>query len=352
MRKCRPVCKGRITLSKKSIFVHLQEGHNGQIADEVAATEGGAGDPLELPDIDIRLEIEDHVPLVKQEMEPAVICADPLEAMAPQVAAANESASESGASVAASLLSETSFEYEPSYADPDEDLSLREVALQAQEEAVPAPPSEPDARVAAESVERVAIPGPGRAARLPRLPRIEHPLSFQWGPFRFTFTSPEKRPPHGQFQATCPYHRLAPKTKCTRAMQIGPGEESKDVAARTLQAWCLLGPCHDRKRRHAAAFIAKADILPQEVLEEKMRLLPQPPSDARIGVELDALEESEGGAASAAKAKPKPKGKAKAKAKGKAAAKKRKPSKSRSPDKKRQRGEPPAAELESPSPLF
>ena len=320
----------------------LQEGSNGQIAEEMAAIEGGAGDAAELLDTDIRLEIEDNVALDKPEVELAVIrAADPLEALASQVEAANESGSDSGASVVASLFSETSFGYEPSYADPDEDLSLHEVASRAQEEAVPAPPSEPEAK----SVEKAAIP---TARRAERLPRQEHPLSFNWGVFRFTYTPPDKRPPHGQFQATCPYHKLSAKTNCTRATQIGPCEESKDLAVRALQTWCLLGPCHDRKRRHAAAFIAKADILPREALDAKMQLLPQPPLHLRTDEELDALEESEGGAgaASAAKAKPKAKGKAK----GKAAAKKRKPSKPPLLEKKPKRREPPAADLELASP--
>lgn len=120
--------------------------------------------------------------------------------------------------------------------------------------------------------------------------REKHPDSFHWGVFRFTFTPASKRPPYGQFQAKCPYHQLNPKTSCTRAMQVGPSSESRDLVIRTLQSWCLLAAVHNRKRHHTSAFVSKADVLPQALLDERLKTLSDPPTHVPTDIELDALD--------------------------------------------------------------
>ena len=63
--------------------------------------------------------------------------------------------------------------------------------------------------------------------------RTQHEDSFQWGPFRFTFSSPEKRPRFGQYQATCPYHRLNPRTGCKKALALRDSTEAEKKNVRT-----------------------------------------------------------------------------------------------------------------------
>ena len=151
---------------------------------------------------------------------------------------------------------------------------------------------------------------PDTRKRVAAADREIHPDSFQWGPFRFTFTTAEKRPPHGQYQAHCPFHRLSDKTGCTRAMQVGPSKETKEEAKRMLQSWCLLAPLHSRKRHHTAAYIKRADVLPQEILDQKLTLLRAPAAKAATDQELDDAEEVDNSAKKSAKAKAKRKGKA------------------------------------------
>ena len=74
--------------------------------------------------------------------------------------------------------------------------------------------------------------------------RAVHPDSFAFGPhFRLTFVTPDKRPPHGCWQGTCRYHRLNQKTRCTRALNLGPSQESKELCMRAMMSWCLPGSC-------------------------------------------------------------------------------------------------------------
>ena len=146
-----------------------------------------------------------------------------------------------------------------------------------------------------------------------------HPDSFDWGPFRFTFTGPHKRPPHGQWQANCPYHRLSERTGCTRAMQAGPTEQTKEEAKRTLQTWCLLAPHHDRKRHHTSACVKSSDVLPQGLLDIRLSALKlpagKPPTDEELDLDLDAAETQDEKKKAQPRAKAKAKGKAKAKTK-------------------------------------
>ena len=93
-------------------------------------------------------------------------------------------------------------------------------------------------------------------------------------------------------------------------MQVGPSKETKEEAKRMLQSWCLLAPLHSRKRQHTAAYIKRADVLPQEILDQKLTLLRAPAAKAATDQELDDAEEVDNSAKKSAKAKAKRKGKA------------------------------------------
>ncbi|CAL1149501.1 unnamed protein product [Cladocopium goreaui] len=144
-----------------------------------------------------------------------------------------------------------------------------------------------------------ALDAPADAAPLPlpRAPRVieTHPDSFDWGPgglFRVTWTPAEKRPPHGQWQIRCPFHRLNHSTVCTKAKQAGPTAESRNLVLRMLQTWALRAPLHTRKRYHASDMVAAGDVLPAEMLESKVAALPAPPHLPPTDVELDAAEKA------------------------------------------------------------
>ena len=124
---------------------------------------------------------------------------------------------------------------------------------------------------------------------------------------------PQKRPPTGQYQTTSPWHRLSAKTGCARAMQAGDAPAKEEVTIRTLKTWCLLAPTFHRKRHHAAAFIARADVPSADILDKKLEILEPQPEDPKNDADLDD-EGSEGDVkAEATKAKqrakqgPKPK---------------------------------------------
>ena len=129
--------------------------------------------------------------------------------------------------------------------------------------------------------------------------------------FRVTWTSAEKRPPHGQWQIRCPFHRLNDSTVCTKAKQAGPTAESRNLVLRMLQTWALRAPLHTRKRYHASDMVAAGDVLPAEILESKVAALPAPPLLPPTDVELDAAENA---AAAEDLARPARAAKAKAKA--------------------------------------
>ena len=126
------------------------------------------------------------------------------------------------------------------------------------------------------------------ASGVPRAPK-QHPDSFAWGSFRFTFSDASKRPPHGQWQAKCRFHMLNQKTLCTRAMNVGPDLASKDLALRLLKGWCLAAPQHQRKSTHAATPLQQKDALPHEVLDARQRDMPPVPANVLSDAELDAI---------------------------------------------------------------
>lgn len=151
----------------------------------------------------------------------------------------------------------------------------------------PAPPAEVSEGSALQALKRKPRSGAVRAAA------EAHPDSFLWGPFRFTFTGPEKRPPSGQWQASCPFHRLSEKTGCARATQVGSSAESKEAAKRKLQTWCLTAPLYDRKRRRTSAQVQAADVLPQELLDAKILEMEPPAGKPPTDEELDSKEKQD-----------------------------------------------------------
>lgn len=194
------------------------------------------------------------------------------------------------------------------------------------------PPTAPPAPVQMEDGTLVG----GRAVR--RSAWQQHPDSFDFGPFRITYTTPEKRPPHGQWQARCLYHRLNERTACTKACQCGPNPADKEFRKRWLLTWCLQAPLYDRKRTHALAQVAQREVLPQELLDRKLLDLAPPPLAPRTDVDLDREEAAQAaaeGKASGANGKRKSsssKKKPKAASQPKAASKKAKKRKRRGPN--------------------
>lgn len=79
--------------------------------------------------------------------------------------------------------------------------------------------------------------------------RQQHPASFCWGDFRFTW-----RPQGaGSWQAACSFHALHEKTRCTRTRKHRPG------VVRELQTWCVKGIAATSKAEHPA--IADVDCV-------------------------------------------------------------------------------------------
>ena len=108
--------------------------------------------------------------------------------------------------------------------------------------------------------------------------RDVHPDSFDWGSFRFTFTDASARPPRGQWQAKCRFHKLNDKTWCTRSMTIGSAEGSKDLTLRLLKGWCVQAGKFKKKKDHARMALRPADALPDEVLDSLLGDMPPVPS--------------------------------------------------------------------------
>ena len=205
--------------------------------------------------------------------------------------------------------------------DGESEICLEAAAPNA---AVPKPEPNSGAELEADPL----LPPPAAEPHRPRIPRGQDQPSadsFNWGPFRMTWTPAEKRPPYGQWQARCPWHRLNETTACTKSKHSGPTEEDKMLALRTLQTWCLRATIHTKKRYHAADRIKEDDVLPAELLSRKLAELPAPPpaDQVRTDAELDAEEGAASLTDAAAKARPKKKAKASPKDQAKAKAKPR-----------------------------
>ena len=257
-----------------------------------------------------------------------------------------------------SLLLESAsgdLDYEPSVQESEASLDRGEAGGEGALDATPAARDSPrnllDGDAAMVSVEAPTLSGSGAAAapvqeQRPLARRGErqvNPDTFEFGHFRLTFVGPEKRPPHGMFQARCLYHKKNDVTGCKRSIACGGAPDAKDVCRRILMSWCLEAPLHQTQRSHLGVLLSSANALPMEVLESRLADLPPPPSNVRTDEEIDAdatiAHRSEPKAASTkrraskrarpepsakadAQAKPKPKAKAKsAKSKPKAKAK-------------------------------
>ena len=192
----------------------------------------------------------------------------------------------------------------------------------------PGPDAELPSSSAASDAER---PPPAESAPLPPLPppaldpgaglareraaRHRDAQSFVWGPFRITWSRPDQRPPHGSWQATCPYHALNSKTGCKKAIGLRESTENEKLKCRDLlKLWCLQAPTHDRQRSHNRAQPRQLELLDDAVLEARLQALPEAPS-------RDALEDDDTLDAREAAPKAKAKARGKAKSKGKAKAK-------------------------------
>ena len=130
-----------------------------------------------------------------------------------------------------------------------------------------------------------------------------------WGVFRFTWSSPEKRGPHGSWQATCPYHRASHVTGCKKSIALSSATpEDKTRCCNLLKLWCLQAPQHERRSSHDTSQPRQLELLDECVLDARLASLPPVPASVRTDAEFDA----------AAIAAPRAKGKAKARVKAKA----------------------------------
>ena len=152
--------------------------------------------------------------------------------------------------------------------------------------------------------------------------RVVNPDTFTWGPhFRLTFSDKSSKPPHGQWQATCNYHKLNERTGCKRSLSLGKAGHSKDLCKRVLMQWCLAAPLCTTKKEHSAQPLNVDDALDAALLEARLRTLPPPPARIRTDEEIEMDQDSEGGDPTSKKKRSiKPKA-AKSKAKTKAKAK-------------------------------
>ena len=148
---------------------------------------------------------------------------------------------------------------------------------------------------------------PSRARRSVQGRQV-HGDTFMWGVFRLTWSSPEKRGPHGSWQATCPYHRASHVTGCKKSIALSSATpEEKTRCCNLLKLWCLQAPQHERRSSHGTSQPRQLELLDECVLDARLASLPPVPASVRTDEELDA----------AAIAAPRAKGKAKARVKAK-----------------------------------
>lgn len=142
------------------------------------------------------------------------------------------------------------------------------------------------------AVDGAEPPGDSAAAsdREGGIRRVVNPDSFDWGPaacpraFHLTWSPPDIKPPHGQWQALCRFHKLNHTTACTKSLSATIG---KSQAKRLAMAWCLVAPMHDRKRHHGAVRPQMLEPLDEEVLDARMAMMEPPPLAVPTDMELD-----------------------------------------------------------------
>ena len=225
--------------------------------------------------------------------------------------------------------------------EPDEGVasSAGGEGLEAVPVAAGLPASSSSARANLEIADSVAAADGDAEQHVPAVVRHRrvHEDSFVWHQvFRFTWSSAEKRPPFGSWQATCPYHKVSHVTGCKKAVGLLDGtDEEKQRCCKLLKLWCLQAPQHDRRRSHAAVQPRDMELLDDAVLEARVSNIMPPPETVETDEALDARAKAAAKARLKAKAKPKPKAKTSSKAKAKPGAKAKAKSKSmasRGPD--------------------
>jgi hypothetical protein len=129
--------------------------------------------------------------------------------------------------------------------DPEEDASDRQSDQDGSVE--PVRVESPDSPPAATPVSDPLLLQLQRVSWLPPLPRKLFPKksgradafrmvnldSEIWGPFFFylTWCSPQTKPPHGGWEASCPYHRLTNTTLCKKSISLRSPQEKRTCAS-------------------------------------------------------------------------------------------------------------------------
>ena len=123
--------------------------------------------------------------------------------------------------------------------------------------------------------------------------------AFDWGPhhpgerpgFHFHYSPPDKRPPHGQWQVLCYYHKLNDNTACTRSVSCLTAG-GKAQALKILKVWCTRAPIHNRKRHHWKDVVQPWHVPDPEIIEARARSMRLPPLRAELKTD-DQLDEEE-----------------------------------------------------------
>ena len=140
-------------------------------------------------------------------------------------------------------------------------------ALEAHDPVVAVGPAELDSGPVGAADVPPPSPAEGAARRHPQV----HADSFMWRPFRFTWSSPAKRPKFGSWQATCPYHKASAATGCKKAIGLRNSTEDERVLCRDLlKVWCLSAASHDRQRSHKQVEPRHVELLDNRVLEARL----------------------------------------------------------------------------------
>ena len=96
-----------------------------------------------------------------------------------------------------------------------------------------------------------------------------------------TFSSANKKPPHGQWFAVCPFHRLSTKTGCTKSLSLRSANDAH-TALRLMKLWCLQAALFTYKRDHSQVkphLLCKDPLaLDDQLLEARALELPPVPA--------------------------------------------------------------------------
>ena len=129
---------------------------------------------------------------------------------------------------------------------------------------------------------RISRRGPGR----------HNPASLpNWGTFCLTYSVSEGFP-YGRWMSRCLYHRKNSTTLCTRTYTCS-GPEDFDTCRRLAKAWSLSALAYSRKRHHGRHLLVVGALLPEEVMDEQVERMVQPPSRGEL-LNDDELDELEG----------------------------------------------------------